>query len=118
MSMHEMIWLCCRPPEAKPAGLGMRFADVIELSPRQMRFLLSDRREVQAMAARSRKLMIEASGKGTTMSQEVKRYQDDRREAVTGSRVRPRELDDKAERDAIKAEMKRRRKAGKTNGQG
>lgn len=57
-----LIWLACRPPELKPAGLGMRWADAIRLSPTQLGFLLSSEEQAKAVSRRLRVRHLRASG--------------------------------------------------------
>lgn len=89
----------------------MSFQDAINLSPKQAQFLLMSHGDVKALAAQTRKNQLE--GEGLDVREEVRTYQDDQREQFTGSRVRPKELDDPAEREAIKKAIRERRKNGK-----
>lgn len=118
-SWYELVWLLCQPVQGKPAGLGMSFHDAIRLTPRQANFLLMDRKQVRAMAARQRARQAKASGV-VNIREDIQRYQDDQREAFTGSRERPITLTHRDEREAIKAEMRRRRqrREAKQDGQG
>lgn len=69
------------------------------------------RDDVRALAAKTRKIQLE--GEGLNVREEVRKYQDDQRERFTGNRQRPNELDDPAERAAIKKALQERRRNGK-----
>lgn len=66
-----------------------------------------DRQSVRAWAAKVLKRQLEAEG--LDIKEEVKAYQDDQREQFTGYRNRPAELDEPAEREAIKKALREAR---------
>lgn len=64
-----LIWRLTRPSDFSPPGLGMRFQDVIDLTPMQAHFLLQDEDSIDAMSRRQYAARV--NGRGLTVGSVV-----------------------------------------------